>query len=301
MELHKYASDIEEIINESSQEAKIENELGKIEVTWRDYSLKVIKHRRDGVEKGLVLQPNEDLNLELEDNMLNLQTIGASRFVGIFIDQVKKWEKALNIVAECLEVWFQVQRKWAYLEGIFIGAEDIRLQLPEEAKRFDGIDKAFKAIMTATAKNPNVVDACTTNDRLDNLTKLSERLDSCQKSLSDYLDTKRAAFPRFFFISDDELLSVLGSSDPTAIQIHLLKLFDNVKQLTFGRNNKIVEAMTSSEKESYTMITPTAVDGPVESWMTSVEEEMHVSLRDITKEEFSFTLKTIVVHGLSKC
>jgi dynein heavy chain len=79
-------------------------------------------------------------------------------------------------------MWFTVQRKWVYLEGIFIGAEDIRLQLPEEAKRFDAIDKMFKNIMTATSKNPNVVDACTTDNRLQTLTSLSERLDSCQKS-----------------------------------------------------------------------------------------------------------------------
>ena len=48
---------------------------------------------------------------------------------------------------------------------------------------------------------------------------LRERLDHCQKSLSDYLNSKRAAFPRFFFISDDELLSVRGNSDPTSIQV----------------------------------------------------------------------------------
>ena len=51
------------------------------------------------------------------------QTIAGSRFVVAFVDRVKTWEKTLNVVSECLEVWFTVQRKWAYLEGIFIGAE----------------------------------------------------------------------------------------------------------------------------------------------------------------------------------
>lgn len=64
-----------------------------------------------------------------------------------------------------------------------------------------------------------MVSACVNDNRLDVLKSLSERLDRCQKSLSDYLDTKRNAFARFFFISDDELLSVLGSSDPTSIQV----------------------------------------------------------------------------------
>jgi dynein heavy chain len=65
------------------------------------------------------------------------------------------------------------------------------------------------------------------------------------------LDTKRHAFPRFFFVSDDELLAVLGSSDPTSIQVHMLKLFDNVKMLQFGRGNMRIVGMTSSEGEGF--------------------------------------------------
>ena len=38
-----------------------------------------------------------------------------------------------------------VQRKWMYLEGIFVGG-DIRAQLPEEAKKFDIIDNTFKKV-----------------------------------------------------------------------------------------------------------------------------------------------------------
>ena len=44
-----------------------------------------------------------------------------------------------------LQVWMLVQRKWMYLESIFIGG-DIRSQLPEEAKKFDHIDKMFKKV-----------------------------------------------------------------------------------------------------------------------------------------------------------
>ena len=33
------------------------------------------------------------------------------------------------------------------IESIFLESDDIRLQLPEEAKRFDKIHKIFKAMM----------------------------------------------------------------------------------------------------------------------------------------------------------
>lgn len=60
------------------------------------------------------------------------------------VTQVRGWERTLNRVNETLDMWYTVQRKWMYLESIFVGAEDIRLQLPEEAKKFDAIDKSFK-------------------------------------------------------------------------------------------------------------------------------------------------------------
>ena len=60
-------------------------------------------------------------------------------------------------------------------------------------------------------------------------------------------NTCAISFCRFFFISDDELLSVLGTSDPSSIQEHMLKLFDNCASLTFSRGNKAITGMTSSE------------------------------------------------------
>ena len=51
-----------------------------------------------------------------------------------------------SVEAVCVvQIWMVVQRKWMYLESIFL-AGDIRAQLPEEAKKFDNIDKLFKKV-----------------------------------------------------------------------------------------------------------------------------------------------------------
>lgn len=79
-------------------------------------------------------------------------------------------------------------------------------------------------IMGETLKDPVIKRCCEAPNRLKDLRLVSEGLEKCQKSLNDYLDSKRNAFPRFFFISDDELLSILGSSDPLCVQEHMIKV-----------------------------------------------------------------------------
>lgn len=78
--------------------------------------------------------------------------------------------------------------------------------------------------MEETAKNPKVLEAAHAPNRLETLQTLSIGLEKCQKSLNDYLDSKRNAFPRFFFISDDELLSILGSHEARCVQEHMIKV-----------------------------------------------------------------------------
>lgn len=71
--------------------------------------------------------------------------ICAFRFIGPFLNIVHTWERRLSLISEVIDEWFATQRKWLYLEGIFVGG-DIRTQLPEEAKKFDDIDRVFRKV-----------------------------------------------------------------------------------------------------------------------------------------------------------
>jgi dynein heavy chain len=64
------------------------------------------------------------------------------------------------------------------------------------------------------------------------------------------METKRAAFPRFYFLSDDELLEILANSDnKDVIMLHLKTLFDNLFKLDIADFSGEITRMYSREKE----------------------------------------------------
>lgn len=96
-----------------------------------------------------------------------------------------------------------------YLEIIF-SAPDIQRQLPNEAKMFLIVDKNWKEIMRRTHKVPLAMEATLYPGLLDILKKNNALLEQIMKCLESYLETKRVAFPRFYFLSNDELLDILA-------------------------------------------------------------------------------------------
>ena len=67
--------------------------------------------------------------------------------------------------------------------------------------------------MQRTSKNSKCINIVKQFPQtLDQLINNNEILDSCQKSLEDYMEKKRKAFPRFYFLSDDELIDILANS-----------------------------------------------------------------------------------------
>jgi dynein heavy chain len=218
MNLSTHSEAIGEMVGGAMKELSIENALREIEHNWKNLRFTVLKYSKGADDRGYILGSIDEITTALDDNAMSLQSMNASKFVLAFASNVQQWEKILSHIGEVIEVWMVVQRKWMYLESIFIGSGDIRMQLPDEATRFDRIDKTFKKIMADTVKHNLVVEACGVENRLETLRSLSDDLESCQKSLSDYLEAKRNAFPRFFFISDEELLSILGSLDPKNVQ-----------------------------------------------------------------------------------
>ncbi|XP_054557772.1 dynein axonemal heavy chain 6 isoform X4 [Talpa occidentalis] len=300
-ELHvfHFGQEIQDISGQASGEAALETLLKKVEDSWKTTEFVILPHR--DTKDVFILGGTDDIQVLLDDSTINIATIASSRYVGPLKTRVDDWSKHLALFNQTLEEWLTCQRNWLYLESIF-NAPDIQRQLPAESKMFLQVDKSWKEIMRKVNRLPNALRAATQPGLLETFQNNNALLDQIQKCLETYLESKRVIFPRFYFLSNDELLEILAQTrNPQAVQPHLRKCFDSISKLEFalmppaegkipgvdGEPEKVftndILAMLSPEGERVNLGKGLKARGNVEEWLGKVEEAMFNSLRRLCK------------------
>ncbi|KAG7222944.1 hypothetical protein INR49_015971 [Caranx melampygus] len=300
--IFSHGTKIQEVSGQASGEASVETIITKVEETWKTTDFTVLSHGDS--KEVFILGGTDDIQVLLDDSLINVGMVASSRYVAPIKFRVDKLLKQLTLFNQTLDEWLTCQRSWLYLEGIFV-APDIKRQLPAESMMFLEVDKSWKKIMAKVNKMPNALKAATQPDLLETFQHSNVLLDKIQKCLENYLESKRVIFPRFYFLSNDELLKILAQTrNPQAVQPHLRKCFDAITQLEFAllpkqpslESGKVLDGgeqetiyskdilyMVSPEGEKVGLTKGLKAQGNVEDWLCKVEEAMFSSLRRLSK------------------
>ena len=280
MNLSQHLPAFEEISEAASKEFSLERALTNMKGEWADLSFSPIAYLTSGT---FILSALDDVQILMDDQILKIQTMRNSPFVKPIEAEVLEWEEKLNLMQNIMDAWLKVQSTWLYLEPVF-SSEDIMAQMPKEGKSFRAVDKTWRDIMKTCSENPKILAMTAAPNLLHRLEDSNHQLDIIQKGLNDYLEKKRIYFPRFFFLSNDELLEILSETrDPLRVDPHLKKCFEGINSLTFQDDNQRIIAMCSAENERVKfkeVIEPAKAKGAVEKWLLQVEKIMRISIHE---------------------
>lgn len=206
-------------------------------------------------------------------------------------DSSLRYEK-LDRVNKTIDEWGKVQVQWLYLLPIF-SSKDIVAQMPEEGSMFQDVDGVFKRLMASVLRDPLVLNCAGASGVLEMLIEQTQTLEKINEGVNNYLEKKRLYFPRFFFLSNDEMLEILSETkDPLRVQPHLRKCFEGIAKLGFDEEMNI-GSMISAEGEVIVIVTSISTEearGAVEKWLLQVEFLHHL------KKQNSYCQKVLQKH-----
>lgn len=268
-----------EVMAIATGEMVLERMLMLVKERWLPRELELVRYQG----KCNLIKGWEEMFELLDEDLNNLSSMKLSQYYKTFEEEIMQWDDKLQKMRIILDIWIDVQRRWVYLESIFLGSSDIKEMLVNEYSRFKSIDSEFTSLMKKVSSKPNLLETMNISALQKTLERLSEMLANIQKALGDYLETQRAAFARFYFIGDEDLLEIIGNSkDVAVVQRHFTKMYAGITSL---KNEKregqdIIHTMLSREGEvvEFKKGVNITEDPKINIWLTKVDKEMQMTL-----------------------
>ncbi|CAF1453141.1 unnamed protein product, partial [Rotaria magnacalcarata] len=265
------------MINAQGEKA-LEEFLKQISEQWKIYQLELIDYQK----KCKVIKSWDDLFTKAKENLSNILSMKLSPYFKSFEAETLSWDDKLNRIINIFDIWIDVQRRWVYLEGIFTSSTDIAQLLPNESQKFQSVANEFVGLLKKVEKSPLVLDVIAIPNVQKLLERLAESLTKIQKALGEYLERQRAAFPRFYFIGDEDLLEMIGNSNNLIrLQKHFKKMFAGVHSLIINDNDQaLIDGVQSNEGEKVKFYNPISIKQHpnINDWLTRVEKEISLTL-----------------------
>ena len=281
LSLAEFMDRLEEVSISATKEHALEQSLNQMIEQWSGVAFETTNYRDTTNVK--ILGSTELIESYLDEHLIKTQTMRGSPYFKPFEKEVLGWESQLVRIQDTIAAWIIVQEKWLYLEPL-LTVEDVIRHLSHESILFKEVDTNWKTIMEDIAGDPRVLKTAGVPGMLEMLNRNLELLQEINLGLSNYLDQRKFVFPRFFFLSNKEILQVLSETrDPSKVQPFLRNIFSGIQRVEFN-DIQSIQALLSPLGERIQLsypIQPRESKGCVERWLHDLQTQMVNTIQDL--------------------
>lgn len=203
----KFLNKIQHLYLEAKEESRQESNLINIKNVWDTLEF-ITEPYRDRMDT-FTLKNYQEVQLAIEEHLAIIENIEKTQYSEHIQPEIDDWRMKLRHMQKVLEYWVNAQEAWLQLEPIFTSGH-MQETLPQEHEAFNSIQSNLRRIMWNTYNTPKAAFNLLVANRDNILLSILDGLSRLRKNIKGFLETRRSNFPRFFFLSDPQLLEFLS-------------------------------------------------------------------------------------------
>ncbi|XP_048509709.1 dynein axonemal heavy chain 7-like [Athalia rosae] len=189
----------------ANKELALQNQLAAMIDEWNPLILRTAPVANTDLR---TLVESDEVEILLEEQLIKIDEMRSSYFVRPIDREVKNFRSTLMTIGKTLERWIALQNRWLDLRPVFT-SRGIRSELSRESRLYETVENVLNLALKRIAKDPRVRSVAESQDFLASIVRGAEDMERISEGVRRYLVTKRLRFPRFFFLSDKEVLRTL--------------------------------------------------------------------------------------------
>ena len=225
---------------------------------WNTMDFTIIQQRSQHQRERSVFAHLDDIEMLMEDHAVTIDEMKVSYFVSPIADALVDFSVSLARVRDTIKEWMSVQEEWFDLEAVFIQAASSESydQLLHARDLFFQVNEALETIKRDMINAPKFASISNGSKKfLQILADAGEKLEIVKETVGNYIQGVRNVFPRFYFISDREIMNILF--EPVfSIKMKLLltKCFIGIQSLRLDHEGTLVLSIIDSHNEELSVL-----------------------------------------------
>ncbi|EAY18876.1 Dynein heavy chain family protein [Trichomonas vaginalis G3] len=219
---------------------------------------------------------------QLENAKATIDSVRASPYVAPLRQTAGSWNKTIKMMLHITHLLRYVQDNWIFIQSIF--PSGLR-PTPADSKELSSVEKIWRTLSTKINDDPAVAKISALNQTAPDLESAKDSVQKLLKSINDNLDSKRINFMRFYFLSNNQLASIISrSKEPTCIVEILPQIFDGIRNVEIVPDNHIpcVKSLINASGEVFE-VRSIKFRSNIDSWLKNIEETSKRNLKSEVK------------------
>ena len=238
----------------------------------------------------------------LEDQLLKCESFFLQTEEADSKLKIEKWTSQIHKALEMMIAIIELQEFYLQMKSIMGGTKILSLFEKTSVESFKTISKIFFLLSEVFSKNRKFINLVYRNDLYDLIIGSGSRMKNCIEGAKLFLETRRNLFPRFYFVSDNDLIETISAVNIQQLSKSIQLYFPSILKLNGSSSS--ISGLIGHEGEAILFLRSLDFIGDVDIVLQNIESSIILTLKSFFKRSIGILQQNnllVITQFIEQC